>query len=83
MWVKGVWRFAILDGMGTASGYRGVYPSWKLVDLFAKGTDGLHALYLRLDQSHGAACVPANINEWGECIAGVAPPTICELLQFG
>jgi hypothetical protein len=28
-------------------------------------------------------CVLAGINEWGECITGIATSNICELLQFG
>ena len=37
--------------------------AWVLVDLFAKGTDGLNVLYLRFDQSYGAAFVLASINQ--------------------
>ena len=38
----------------------GIDLAWVLVDLFAKDTDGL---YLRFDQSYGAACVLASIDE--------------------
>jgi len=54
-----------------------------LVDLFVKGHNGFNALYLRINQGYGVACVPTSIDEWGESNIGIAAKFKCELLQFG
>jgi hypothetical protein len=72
--VRAVSKQLVESPTGAASEYRGYTWHRRLLISLRKGTDGFDALYLRLDQGYGAACVLASSNEWGECIIGVAAP---------
>jgi hypothetical protein len=49
--------------MGAASEYRGHTWRRRISICLGMGTDGINALYLRLDQGYGAAGVLAGMNE--------------------
>jgi hypothetical protein len=74
MWeaVRAVNKGLAESPMGAASECRGYTWHRRLLICLRQGTDSFNALDLRSDQGYGAACVLPSIDEWGECIVGIA-----------